>query len=68
MSGTDGWENPGPNARYCEVCDEQYLTAEIERIAVGVWLKHMPCGHVKRIVNPAKCRVDSTSTETEGRE
>ena len=48
------WENPGPNARYCPVCGAKYLAGVFKRVAVGVWDKRMPCGHVERVADPTK--------------
>ena len=47
------WENPGPNARYCPVCGAKYLAGVFKRVAVGVWDKRMPCGHVERVADAA---------------
>lgn len=48
------WTNPGPNARYCPICGDKYLAGVCERVAVGVWDKRMPCGHVVRVADEAR--------------
>ena len=42
----DTIENPGPNARFCPICNQKYLSAVFNRVGVSVWEKRMPCNHV----------------------